>query len=298
MENLIIYEKPKLNNPSLVGGFAGWPNAGEISTGSITYLKNKLEAKKFAELKGEEFYIFQLPGAESLRPYGVIEGGIVKDIKPHLNEFYYWKNEKGGDLVFFRGDEPQLNPEKYIDSFLKLAEQVGVKRIYTVGGVHEKIPHTRKPRISATVSDPKLKEELSEYDIEFIDYKGPVSIHTMLPSACIRKGMESIALWGSSTYYPEHNIIVSRNPKSWYAMVEMLTKMLQVDIDLEDLRKLGEEVDTRMDQLFNQVPGLSEYVEKLEEEYDRERKPMPVDLESKEIIREIEEQLRQQRKAE
>ena len=68
MGNVIIYEMPELNSPYLVAGFVGWPDAGRISTGVIGYLRDKLKAEKFAEIKPDAFYVFQSPGAELLRP--------------------------------------------------------------------------------------------------------------------------------------------------------------------------------------------------------------------------------------
>ena len=43
MENLVLYETPELRSPYLVAGFKGWPNAGEVSTRTVGYLRDKLE---------------------------------------------------------------------------------------------------------------------------------------------------------------------------------------------------------------------------------------------------------------
>ena len=58
MQNLIIHERPNLVQPYLVMGFEGWPDAGKVSSGVISYLRDKLEANKFAEIKPDDFYLF------------------------------------------------------------------------------------------------------------------------------------------------------------------------------------------------------------------------------------------------
>ncbi len=54
MQSLIIYERPNLVQPYLVMGLEGWPDAGRVSSGVVGYLKDKLGAKKFAEVKDEQ----------------------------------------------------------------------------------------------------------------------------------------------------------------------------------------------------------------------------------------------------
>jgi proteasome assembly chaperone (PAC2) family protein len=175
MEDVVLSHRPELRSPYLVAGFAGWPNAGEVSTGTISYLKEKLRAKKFGEIKPHAFYDFP-----SLRPQTVIENGLIKELKFPANEFFYWKSEKSvHDLIILLAVEPHLKWNEYVDSILHLAEQFKVERIYTVGGTYDRVPHTARPMVTAAVSDLELKEELKKYNIEPVEYQGPCSIHTM-----------------------------------------------------------------------------------------------------------------------
>jgi hypothetical protein len=41
MKSLIIYERPKLKTPRMVLGFSGWMDGGEVSTGTVEYLRDK-----------------------------------------------------------------------------------------------------------------------------------------------------------------------------------------------------------------------------------------------------------------
>ena len=66
-DKLQIYEKPCLREPRLILGFSGWMNGGEVSSGTVQGLINKLEAKYFAEIEPEGFYIMR-HGACGVRP--------------------------------------------------------------------------------------------------------------------------------------------------------------------------------------------------------------------------------------
>ena len=58
MEDLILYKKPELLNPRMIIGLDGWPNAGKVSTNVVKYLIRKLGARKFAEIRPDNFYVF------------------------------------------------------------------------------------------------------------------------------------------------------------------------------------------------------------------------------------------------
>ena len=282
MEHIVLYHRPELRSPYLVAGFAGWPNAGEVSTGTISYLKEKLKAEKFGEIEPHAFYDFP-----SLRPQTLIENGLIKELLFPANEFFYWKSEKSvHDLIILLAVEPHLKWNEYVDLILHLAEQFKVERIYTVGGTYDRVPHTVRPMVTAAVSDPELKEELEKYDIEPAEYQGPCSIHTVLLAAAKRRNIKSISLWGHAPHY-----IQVKNPKVCYGILKGLTKMLQIELDLQEIIGASEYLDEQISEAISQKPELEEYVKNLEKEYQAmEKYEEPAKQED--IIKEIENFLR------
>ena len=61
-KTLDIYHDPKLQQPSLVIGFDGWMDGGNVSTGTIDYLRLKLEALPLGSIDPDGFYILNIPG--------------------------------------------------------------------------------------------------------------------------------------------------------------------------------------------------------------------------------------------
>lgn len=286
MGELRVYETPELRQPSLVIAFSGWPNAAEAATGSLTYLRDRLGAQKFAEITPEEFYDFT-----SLRPLIVVEGGLVRQLRFPSNKFYFWKDPQGeADLILLLGAEPHLRWGRYLDFLLQIAEQFKARRLYSLGGVYDRIPHTRQPRVSAVVNFPHLKEELASYGVEWTDYEGPSSFHSTLLMTCQEHKLEAVSLWGHAPIY----IQAIRNPKVCYSLLSLLVRLLGVEVELGDMGKAGEQLEESLSKLMEQNSELREYVERFEQEYEhqeRERRTGPIQGMDR-ILREIDDYLK------
>jgi len=282
MGRLIVYEKPALSEPSLIIGLDGWPNAAGVSTSVVTYLIRKLKARKFAEIEPWYFYVLS-----SSRPLTFISDGTVETFALPASDFYYWKSGTVKDLLLLLAREPDMRWKEYADLVFQVLKDYGGKRIYTVGGVNDYVPHTREVMVSAVVSNPGLKDELARYDIQFIDYKGPASTHTFF-STSVRENVEVVSLWGRAPIY------ITQNPMVYYAVLKRLIAMLELDIDLEDMKSAAQVVQEQVTEQIRQSPELGELVKRLEEAYDKQVRMKPA--ESEDIIKGIEEWLKRQRK--
>lgn len=287
VENLTIYEKPKLVKPYLVIGFEGWPDAGRVSSGVVSYLRDKLDTSRLAELKPDDFYLFQSAGAESLRPVTDIENGLVAALDLPATTFWFHKNkESAHDLIVSLGREPELRWQDYVNLVLDLARDFGVVRIYTVGGTYDVVPHTMEPIMSAVLSAPGLEPEMRAYEIPLINYRGSSSIHTLLLVSAGKRNIEAVSLWG----YVPHYVQVP-NAKVCYGVLSRLAKMLGLALDLEDVRQGSEHLDEMVDKAVAQKPELRDYVRRLELEYGKSKGELGEPL-KEDIIREIEDFLR------
>lgn len=266
MRQLIIKQQPRIDNARMVVSFSGWMNGGEVSTGTVDYIKNKLKAKKFAEIKPDSFYIFNFPGtmemADEFRPYTRVEGGLLKNFAFPKNEFYYHQKS---NLILFKGKEPHINWHDYARSILDLGEKYGLKRIYFVGSVASATPHTRGVRASCYCSKEELKKDVENHGIKFTVYEGPGNITSYLTELAKQKEIEMINFVAEIPIY-----IQSENPKAIKTMTEKLVKLLDLDIDTSDLTKKNLSFEKKINQLLKNQPQLAEEINKLEENYDKE----------------------------
>ncbi len=295
---LTWYERPVLKDPVMLVGFTGWLDGGEASTGPIDYLVQKLPTRRLAEISMIDFVINQLPGTEFLRPHMETEDGLIVEVRYPTSLFHYWHSEspdQAHDLVLLRGSEPHMRWEEYGDLVLTVAEQLGVHRMYSVGGVLDTSPHTKEPIVSCSLTDLKLKAEMAAYAVTYSNYKGPSTFNSALMDLCRKKGMESIHLTGRSTYYPEFNISIPHNAKVIHALLRRLNRLIKLNLDLSDLEEAGRELQTKLDGIVARNAKLKRYVEELERNFVEVRYNEPIEGEPEDFIDDVEEFLRRQR---
>ena len=291
--NVIIAERPRLRRPYMVCGLSGWVDGGESASGSTRYLIKKLKAQKFAEIPIDRFHIFQMPGELSQRPKIKIEDGLLKEHRFPRNQFYYMVNpDADNDLILYLGMEPNLNWAEYAGAILSVANEFGVARIYLLGGVLDKTPHTREPGVSCACSSAELGEEMLKYGIQYSNYEGPGSFGTTLLHFCQQKQMPMASLIARATYYPEFNIIIPHNPKAIRAMVRRLNSLLRLSLDISDLDREAEEFEAKLGFMASHNPEFQTYVEELEKDFVEERYEEPLDISASEAVRLAEEFLK------
>jgi proteasome assembly chaperone (PAC2) family protein len=265
----IVYSaRPELRQPAMVIALDGWVDGGGAATGTVEYLRRKLRPRKLAEIPLERFHVYQLPGQLSLRPYCKVEQGLLTEYRPQRNTFYYWINPDGAhDVILFKGTEPSLNWDAYCEAILSVAGQFGVERIYMVGGVLDKTPHTRNPGVSSVCTSQDLRDELVHFGVGFTEYEGPGGVRTTLLHLAGRRGIEMAILHVRCTYYPEFNMVISHNPKAIRALVVRLRRLLHLPVDTAELDRQSRDFEARVAFMAAQNAELKAYIDTLEREY-------------------------------
>jgi len=292
----IITKRPELRRPYLVCGISGWVDGGEAATGTTRYLVKKLKAKRFAEIPIDRFHIFQVPGQLTLRPQIKIEDGLLKEHVFPQNQFFYWLNPNAdNDLILFLGTEPNLNWEEYAEAILSVAEEFAVVRIYLLGGVLDKTPHTREPSVSCACSSEPLNEEMQKYGMQLSNYEGPGRFGTTLLYICQQKQVPMVSITARATYYPEFNIVIPRNPKSIRAVIRRLNSLLRLSLDFSDFDREAEEFESKLNFMASHNPEFRTYIEELEKEFVEVKYEEPLDISANEAVQIAEEFLKEKR---
>ena len=263
---LKIYKRPTLQKPRLLLGFSGWMDGGDVSTGTVQCLTEKLEAEKLAEIDPNGFYIYSFPGSMEItslfRPHTKIKDGEIFSYKTPTNEFFYSEQD---NLILFLGKEPNLRWEEYSDCILSVCEEFDVGMIYFIGSVAGLVPHTREPRLFCSVSSPRLKDTFRHYGVSFSNYEGPASVVTHLTARCARRGLNMISLVATVPAYVQGN-----NPKCITTVTRRLAGMLELDVELDDLQGISDEFEKKLNEAVLAQPELAGNINKLEEDYDNE----------------------------
>lgn len=263
---LRISSYPSVEGTTLVLAFSGWMDGGDVSTGTVQRLVDLLEAKPFAEIDPEPFYIYNFPGpmevASIFRPHVEISGGLVEKIDMPQNRFYC---HEAGNLILFVGKEPNLHWRDFGRCIFELAERVGVEQILFVGSFGGSVPHTREPRLFITCTDAKILAEMEPYGLKPSDYKGPGSFTSYLMASAATEGLSMASLVAEIPGY-----LQGANPLCIAAVTRRLAKILRLSLDSDSLRSASTEWELQVSSIVEQDDELAEEVRRLEEEYDNE----------------------------
>jgi proteasome assembly chaperone (PAC2) family protein len=265
-DKLKMYKKPKLCNPRLLMGFSGWMDGGEVSTGTVKCLIDKLDALKFAEIEPRGFYIYSFPGSMEItalfRPHAQIKNGIIESYEIPANTFFCSEKD---NLILFLGKEPNLNWEEFSECIFSICSEFGAEMIYFIGSVAGLVPHTREPRLFCSVSHDDLKDKFQHYGVKFTNYEGPASIITYLTANCGKRNIRMVSLVAAIPAY-----VQGGNPKCIEAVIRRITGMLELEIDFADLMTMSDEFEKKLNEVVQEQPELESNIHKLEEDYDNE----------------------------
>ena len=220
-------EKPSLRNPTLI---AAWPGMGMLARISADYLIQQLDAKQFAEIRSPSNDIYFKDGMGKLSQY--------------RHRFYY-SNGKQSDLIVCNGEiQPQSLSElqELANQVLDVAEEFGAKRVYTFAAVPN--PHDVKPRVFGVVNKPELVEFLRENGVQLVSGDGRITgLNGLLIGIAQQRKIEGICLLCEIRY------LDIPQPRSVQAVLNTLTKILGIEIDLSELERQAEEMEQKIEKI-------------------------------------------------
>jgi len=263
---LRLFERPRLEDGRLVMALTGWMDGGDVSTGTVSHLVGAVGAKRVGEIDPEPFYVLNMPGpmeiATLFRPQAKIEDGLVTAYRSPAATFFAAPEER---LLLFEAREPNLRWGDFADALLAACHDTGVTTIYFVGSYAGLTPHTREPRVYATVSDPALKPDLQRLGLRFSDYQGPCGFTTYLATRIREAGLQMVSLIAEIPAY-----VQGRNPKCIEAMIRRVSALLALQVSTDDLRRAADEFEERLSVATRKKPDLQQQIRRLEEDYDQE----------------------------
>lgn len=219
---------PKLKNPVLVEGLGGAGHVGKLAS---EYLVNELHAEKIADLYSPHF----------LHHVFVEKDGSVRF--PRAS--FYLARTDGKELIIVSGEGQVTSPEgqyEMVDKILEVAEKLGVKRIFSLGG-YPIGRQVEKPRVMAIATDRELLEEGKGYVIPPKGEVAPIlGTGGLLLGLGKTRGMKGVCLLGET-----HGTFVDH--RSTRAVLEVLGGILGIRIDTGVLEERAKEVEKMVSKL-------------------------------------------------
>ena len=125
---------------------------------------------------------------------------------------------------------------------MDVAEEFGAKRVYTFAAVPN--PHDVKPRVFGVVNKPELRDFLKENGVQLVSGDGRITgLNGLLIGIAQQRQMEGICLLCEIRY------LDIPQPRSAQAVLNTLTKILGIEIDMSELERQAEEMEQKIEKI-------------------------------------------------
>jgi len=217
----------QLKDPVLVEGLPGVGHVGKLVA---EHLVEELKAEKIMEIYSPHFPPQVM----------VLEDGTIKQVR---NEVYAYKGKSQGepDLLLLVGDYQSATNEGHYELsgiFLDMAQEFGVKRIYTLGG-YGTGQFVDKPTVLGAATSTALVDEMKGQGVMFQENEpggGIIGISGLLLGLGHLRGIEAVCLMGVTSGY-----LV--DPKSAQEVLKILTKILGIEVSMQALEERAKEME-------------------------------------------------------
>jgi proteasome assembly chaperone (PAC2) family protein len=254
---LRIDRRPTLRRPVLVAAFRGWNDGAQGASLAASFLAQSWDATRFAEIDPEEYFDFQ-----ATRPHVALVDGVTRRIDWPETVFYH-ASVPGidRDAVLVLGIEPNLRWRTFSGEIVRLASELGVELVVTLGALLADVPHTRPAPVTGSATDEELVRELG---LAASRYEGPTGIVGVLHDACRDLGLASASLWAAVPHYAS----LAASPRAAVALCGRLGDLLGTSFDLDELERASETYERQVSEAVAQDEDTEAYVHELERRRD------------------------------
>jgi len=240
-----LLAKPKLNSPNLI---AAWPGVSNVAIIVASYLGKKLNFKDLAVI--DDSYFFD--------PIGVtVRGNIVEEPQFPRSRFYYYRNkESKKDLILFIGDDqPSTKGYELSNLVLDVAQRFHVCRIYTCAAALMRIHHTEQPRVWAATTSNSVAKEIRPNKLVMGGNLQISGLNGLLLGVAKERCIDGLCLLGEVPAYSSR----MPNPIAALSIINVLSKMLDIEVNTYDLAQQASEAKERMKQVATEA--MEEYID-------------------------------------
>jgi proteasome assembly chaperone (PAC2) family protein len=230
-----LLKEPKAKECDL---FASWPGIGNVSLIIAKYLRDKLKAEEIGVIEPFDFY----------SPIGVmVKNNIVEAPQFPESKFYYWHNPATdrGLLMFIGDEQPGTKGYELANCVLDVGKKLRINRVFTCAAAIARIHHTETPRVWGAGTNPALIEKLKKYDIVLRGDIQIAGLNGLFLGVAKERNIDGICLLGEVPMYTTR----IPNPKAALAILRIMSKMMKIDIDLDELATVARQTDEEMKKL-------------------------------------------------
>jgi uncharacterized protein (TIGR00162 family) len=227
------FSTPSPAKPVLV---CGLPGSGYVGKLAADYLVTVFKAKKVAEFHSASF-----------PPHvNINDEGVAMRLK---GELYHAVTGQGNDLLIFTADaQPSTSTGEYelAEAVLLEAKRLNAKLVFSMAA-YITGSFVKERRVFGTATSPELLPRLSDNGVQIMKEGGISGMNGVIIGMARLHGMDGASLLGETSGY-------LLDPAASHAVLEALSKILEVKIDMTSIEERAKEAQ----QIFSQVQRMTE----------------------------------------
>ncbi len=239
----------ELSSPVLVSAFAGWVDAASVATTAAQHIGGSGDV--IASFDSDALFDYR-----TNRPFVEIANATIKDIAwPEVVVRH--SRLQGRDVLVLTGVEPDLRWREFGLAVLELALRLGVTELISLGAISAAVPHTLAPPILKTASRSELLQEGERRPEGLL--RVPGAAVNVVDQQLAGHGLATVGFWAQIPHY-----VTSPYSPGVIALVEKVSRHLDVDISVSALEEQGRAQRRQLDEIVAARPEAKAYVERLE----------------------------------
>lgn len=253
-----IAEPPALRHPVLLVALEGFVDAGSVASSAAMFLRHRWQSEPVARFDRDAFLDYR-----ARRPTADVDSGCIRRLEwPDLELLAAHVPQAEHDGLLLIGPEPDMRWTSWIEQVCGLAERFGVTYAISLGAYPAAAPHTRP--VSIVAAENAAAEGLAPSVPRVKSYTGPVGADLALHTAFAERGLPSVGLWAEVPHY----IATNPYPPGSLAMVQLLARLLDVDVDTAELESAASLHREQVDEAVADSEEATEVVQALEAHAD------------------------------
>lgn len=256
-------ESRKLNAPWML---AVWPGMGHVAMGAGYYLIARLKMTLLAELATREFF-----DPEQVE----VRSGLIQPLEPPRSRLFlrHDPSEQHDLLVLLSEAQPPAGRWDFCRRVLDFARRLGVVRIITLAAIASEMEPEAESRVFGIATDAAGLHDIEDLGATPLEDGRISGLNGLVLAAAAESGIQGIGLLG------EIPRVFSQFPfpAASLAALRALAALSHLDIDLSELQRQADTVQTQLGSLLvNLREQLSEdEAGKFAEEFQTPAPPRP-----------------------
>lgn len=230
---------PQLNDPWLV---AAWPGMGRVALSAGEYLAEQLSMQYVGEYPLERYF--------EINHIEVKDGLVSPGRRPRGLMFVHRAEGNGRDLILLLAEaQPQTHNDALCRELIDQAQRWGVSRVVAIAAMATQMHPNDAARVFGVATDAGVLEVLEDTGVTPLEEGQVTGLNGLTLVAAQEAGLDGMCLLGELPYFAAQ----VPNPKASRAVLGVLSQMIAVELDFEDIDRQAEQIDRQLVEALKQL---------------------------------------------